>query len=244
MINIAICDDDEYFCKSLEELIYEYKSYYGVKGEVEYFTSGEKLLEHVENQTKFDLIFLDIELGTTTGIKVGAKIRKEFDDHISKIVFVTSKEGYATKLFDVQPLNYIKKSIDFDKEKLFEIIDLASKLLHLEKGIFNYKVSHEHKSIRFNEILYFVKEGRKIKIVTTTKTDYFNSSLEKVISMCPKIFVVPHSSFIVNWEKVKYVDNKCLIMENNDQIHISQNREKVIRDMLVNFDKEVSDDIL
>lgn len=43
------------------------------------FYRGEKLIEFLKNKDKFDLIFLDIELGNTTGIDVASHIRNKFD---------------------------------------------------------------------------------------------------------------------------------------------------------------------
>lgn len=75
-----------------------------MKIDVEVFDSGESLLEFIKKEHGFDLIFLDIEIGTTTDIVVGRKIRSELDDYISKIVFISSKEGYERKLFDIHCL--------------------------------------------------------------------------------------------------------------------------------------------
>jgi len=89
MLNIAICDDNKYICSIVEEIINDYKKKSEKEIRVEVFYSGEKLIEYLKNKDKFDLIFLDIELENTTGIEVASHIRNKFNDHISKIVFIT-----------------------------------------------------------------------------------------------------------------------------------------------------------
>ena len=55
------------------------------------FYSGEKLIEYLKKEDKFDLIFLDIELGNTRGTEVASHKRNKFDDYMSKIVFIHQK---------------------------------------------------------------------------------------------------------------------------------------------------------
>ncbi len=242
LVNIAICDDDEYFCSVLERYILEYRDKYLLNADVKIFYNGDELLKYTENEHKFDLIFLDIELDTKTGIEIGNTIRKDMDDHISKIVFVTSKDGYEPQLFGIQPLEFIKKPVN--KDKLFEVIDLVLKLLHIEKANFTYKKAHYFINVRIDEIIYFEKEGRKIKIVTTTGVDYFNGTLEQIRLENPKIFAVPHNSFVVNWEKVDRYIKDQLIMKNGDKVPVSQRNAKEMRLKLMNFEREVGYDTL
>lgn len=96
MLRIAICDDNNSVCSEIEKIILNYQKYSCVKFDIDVFFTGESLINFIEKERDFDLIFLDIELGTTTGIEVGSKIRVEFDDHISKIVFITSKTDMKT----------------------------------------------------------------------------------------------------------------------------------------------------
>lgn len=130
MITIAICDDDNYICSQIEKYILNYSKTKNIKFDIEVFYSGESLTNFIMKEHSFDLIFLDIELITQTGVQLANKIRNEFDDYSTKIVFITSKDGYEQELFDVQPLNFIKKPIDF--EKLKKCIELTIKLLGID----------------------------------------------------------------------------------------------------------------
>ncbi len=150
-VNIAICDDEDYFRSSMENLILEYKEKNAMEIYIEPFATGEELLRYIENEHRFDIIFLDIELNTKTGIEIGNTIRKDMDDHITKIVFVTSKDGYEQQLFGIQPLEFIKKPVE--KDKVFYAIDLGLKLLNIEKAIFTYKKAHDFINVRIEEII-------------------------------------------------------------------------------------------
>lgn len=236
MLRIAICDDNNSICSEIEKIILNYQKYSCVKFDINVFYTGEALINFIKNENDFDLIFLDIELGTTTGIEVGSKIRQEFDDHISKIVFITSKNGYESQLFDIQPLNFLRKPID--PQKLQKCLDLTIKLLGRENKTFEYKKDYDVVKVKIKDILYFEKEGRKTKIVTTFCEDFFNETILSIQNRVPQIFIEPHGSFLVNFEKIIRLQKDYLIMTNNKEIPVSQRSLKNIRTMLLDSEME------
>lgn len=233
MIKIAICDDDKYICCEVEEYILEYAKSRELKIVVDVFYSGQKLLEYMKLENTYDLMFLDIEIGSSTGIEVAKKIRDDFDDHTSKIVFITSKDGYEVELFSVQPFEFIKKPID--KDKLFRVLNLAEKLLVINEQTFTYKKSFDLIKVNVGEILYFEKEGKKIKIVTSNDEDYFYDTLENIMLQLPSTFVKSHSSFIVNFEKIKYLKKESIKLVNDDEIPLSQRNRATLRKKMVDY---------
>lgn len=71
-MNIAICDDEKPFRDSLEKHL---KTYYNEKSiplNILHFSSGEALLN---SQILFDLVFLDVEMGTLNGIDTGKELK-------------------------------------------------------------------------------------------------------------------------------------------------------------------------
>jgi len=56
-------------------------------------------------------------------------------------------------LFEVQPLNFIKKPID--SRKLKKCIQLAIKLLKIENKSFSYQKGNKIKRVDIKDILYF-----------------------------------------------------------------------------------------
>ena len=236
MLKIAVCDDDNTICSIIEKNIIDYGKASYVKVDIETFNRGEELLEFIEREHSFDLIFLDIELGTTTGIKVGTKIREDFDDHISKIVFVTSKNGYENELFDIQPLNFLRKPIDISK--LQKCLDVAIKILGIENKTFEYKKGVDVVKVSLKDILYFQKEGKKIKIVTMNGENFFLETLAGIQNKLPEIFIEPHGSYLVNFEKIIRSSKDKLILVNKIEIPVSQRNLTNIRAMLLKSERE------
>lgn len=236
MLRIAICDDLKDIGSEIEQIIINYGKKEKVKLEVEVFTKGEDLLNFIKNEHKFDLIFLDIELISTTGVKVSQTIRNDFDDHISKIVFVTAKNGYEMELFDIQPFNFIKKPIDV--EKIENCLRLLIKITGMERNLFEYKIGHDNFKIRFEEILFFESKGRKVKMVTFNGEYVFYNSLNNVKNSVPNFFVIPHTSYLVNYNNTKTIGRNEIIMVTGDVIPISQRNANQIRKQIAIFEQE------
>ncbi len=239
MLQIAICDDNVEVCTELEKLILEYAKINNIKVDIEVFNQGDSLIQYIEQEHKFDLILLDIELGDTTGVFVGEIIRNKFRDHISKIIFISGVSGYEMELFNLQPLNFLRKPVD--KNKLFKCIDLAREIFNITTEYFEYKINYATKKVPFKDIIYFESSLRKIIIHTTTSQDEIYNSLVKIKLTLPRLFVIVHQSFIVNFEHVVSIEKSELTMSNGDKIPISQRKLKNIRTIQLAIEKEKRD---
>lgn len=236
MLRIAICDDDDTICAGIEQILINYSKNLIDKIDVEVFNSGEELLSFIEKTYSFDLIFLDIELITTTGIKVGTCIRETFDDYISKIVFISSKNGYESQLFDIQPLNFIRKPIK--DEIVHKCVRLAIKLIGRENQTFEYKKDYDLIKVYIKNIFYFEKIGRKIKIVTSYGEDFFYETIKSIHDKVPSIFIMPQSGFLVNFNKISRLQKDNIILIDGTEIKISRRNLTSIRTILLNLEKE------
>lgn len=236
MIRIAICDDNNSICSEIEKIILDYQKRNCEKFDIDIFYTGESLIKSIESEHSFDIIFLDIELGTTTGIEVGNKIRGEFDDYISKIIFMTSKNGYESQLFDVQPLNFLKKPIETNK--LQKCMDLCLKLFGRENQTFEYKKDYDIIKVKIKDIVYFEKEGRKIHLVTTKSEDFFNETISGIKARLPQNFIEPHESFLVDFNKIIKLTKNYIIMVNQKEIPVSRRNIQAIRTMLIDIERD------
>ncbi len=236
MLKIAVCDDNKYICADIENILRQYGENSDSKFDIDLYYTGEELIEKMSNDKKYDLIFMDIELNTTTGIIVGTKIRNELENYISKIVFITSVEGYQNQLFDIQPFGYIKKPVDM--EQVVKYAKLCLKVLDKEKFVFKYQLGHEFKQIEVKNILFFENKLRKVKITTCDFSEEFYGTIKEVKTHLPENFILVHASYIVNLKYIKTVLKDSVILQNGIIIPVSKSNLKELRKELV---KEVRD---
>ena len=236
MFKIAICDDVEDVCSELKTMIIDMKDSL-IRGDIiiDTFYSGEALLENIE-ESPYDLIFLDIELGEINGVEVGHIIREQMEDYITKIIYISSKDIYDRQLFDVQPLHFLKKPID--SKKVFADIQLAMKISEKENKNFEFKSFRKTVKVPYKDILYFESKGREIFLFGTKNNYNFYGNIKSLEEVLPKFFIHPNRSYFVNYEFITCFKFEELIMTDGSIIPISRNKRKEIRELQLVFERK------
>lgn len=243
MFSVAICDNEAVICSSLEKTILEYEQikYGKTKSNIEMFYDGNKLIEYITQGNRFDLIFLDIEMNGINGVEVGKYIRKQMNDYITQIVYISGKQQYAMELFQNQPLNFLLKPID--ENEVINYLEVARRRLDHNGCFFEFMENREYYRIPCRDILYFEVQERKIRIITTSGIYYTYKKLNNVKEIVGKIasrdiencdFISVHKSYYLNFIQVISYSYEEMKMSNGDIVPISRSNRKNIRDYVLN----------
>ena len=229
---IAICDDNKIQVESTKQFIEKTS----IAHDIKYFTanSGEELLEMERIIEDFDIIFLDIEMDGLNGIETAGEIRKTNNRAI--IVFITGFKDYALEAYELNTFHYLLKPIS--QEKISELmtniirrIDEIRAYQDTEK-IFTIKTKSKIIQLPYNEIYYFEKILRRIKVIyfegDTTYTGTISTLLEEIDN---NYFIRCHQGFIVNRYKISKYKNDSIYLRDIDKIiPVSRsNKENVIK---------------
>ena len=237
MFKIAICDDVPSVCSDLKAMIMDMKNDLICKEiTIDTFYSGEALIDNIKEENLYDLIFLDIELGKINGVEIGHIIRKQMEDYVTKIIYISSKDIYDRQLFDVQPLHFLKKPID--SKKVFDVIQLAMKISEKENRNFEFKSFRNTIKVPYRDILYFESRGRKVFLMGTKSNYTFYGNINSLEEVLPKFFIHPNRSYFVNYEFVTCFKFEELIMTDGSVIPISRNKRKEIRELQLVFERK------
>ena len=140
-MKIAICDDMELYRKDIIDAI-DSKKLLGDFVEYTEFDSAEALLVAYET-TKYDVIFLDVEMAKLNGIDAGIQIRNKNNKTI--IIFVSSYPHYSIPAYECEPLYYLTKP--FKNNDLTKVFNKISK--NVNSGII-IPNTDENKLIEFD----------------------------------------------------------------------------------------------
>jgi DNA-binding LytR/AlgR family response regulator len=95
---------------------------------------------------------------------------------------------------------------------------------------FHYKTKEQHKIVKYSNILFFQKDLRKVIIHTTKGVDEFYSSMDKLMNDLDMTnFIIPHGSYIVNKEKMIWINKDKLLVDGSDmEIPISRRYQRYV----------------
>lgn len=226
-IKIAICDDINEMCVCIENKVEGILKNKSIGYEIDIFNSGEELCRMLD-EIRYDLIFLDIEFPKMDGIEIGKYIREIKKDNITQIVYVSGRKKYAMELFQVRPIDFIVKPLE-DKQ-LERVIDIYIDIMGGMKNFFEYRKSYSHKKVELYKIMYFIRDNRKVTVVTSEEKDAFYESLEKVYERVKQYdFLFIHKSYLINYRYIETIRYDSVTMTDGTEFLISQSRRKEIR---------------
>lgn len=160
MIKIAICDDEKVITSQIDNIINGICVREGIPFDTDVFFSGNGLEKEIMSGTKYDIIYLDIQMVNGDGITTAQNIRKM--DENALLIYVSGYDKYMMELFRLDVFAFIKKPINSDKfMKIF--LDANQKICN-QRIYFPFHYKSEEYKIPCIDILYFESSGRKIHI--------------------------------------------------------------------------------
>lgn len=112
---IAICDDSDTDRQYIAGLADRWAANTGHTVQISTFVSAGSFLFHYAERNDYDILLLDIEMGTMDGVTMAKKLRQEND--AVQTVFITGYSDYILEGYEVAALHYLMKPVK--AEKLF-----------------------------------------------------------------------------------------------------------------------------
>ena len=192
---------------------------------------------NVINDKKVDLIFLDINMPSISGLSFAKSINRDI-----RIIFTTAYREYAIDGFDLQAVDYLLKPISFDRllQALNKYIGENSCLKKNDPlpadtdrpDHFFARSDRKMVKICFNEILYIESIGDYVKIHLEGKTVVTRESMSGIEAKLPQsAFLRTHRSFIVS---VGHIDSFTseYIETGKNQVPVSRTYKEMVLERL------------
>ncbi len=230
-MRIAICDDNNDYINIIENYIEKLNK---SNAECDAFESGESLVSaYIDNNERYDVIFLDMEMKKLNGIETANKIR-EIDEH-TIIIFVTSHTEYMKDSFKCSPFRFLVKPVEYSEfQEVFH--DISTKLKKQRKT-FTFTENKTRVRLFCDDIIYCESQDHWIRIYTKdqaykvckTLTD-LHESLDK------EMMYRVHKSFVINFQFVKSMKENVVQLYHCDRlIPISRSYKKAVIEEYTNF---------
>jgi len=200
LYRIAICDDEDVFIKSTKELVHNVLHEQGIAHEITCFTDTPPLLERLARVPNcFDILLLDILLGSENGVELAKKLRS-MGSEVS-ILFTTSSPDFSLEGYSVYPLNYLLKPIQRD-----QLAKALKKDLQKERKPRTVLLPVRNGNVLVDmHTVYYIETINRLAIVrTSTKEIDCPGPLHRILNLFPPdTFIQCHKSFWVSASKIK-----------------------------------------
>lgn len=229
-MRIAICDDDNNCINIVENYIEKLKT---STTECDAYESGESLFfAYTDNNERYDVVFLDMEMKKMNGIETANKIR-EIDEH-TVIVFITSHTEYMKESFKCSPFRFLVKPVEYNEfQEVF--YDICKKLKKQRKTL-TFTENKAMVRLFCDDIIYCESQDHWVRIYTKEQTYKICKTLTDLYeSLDKEIMYRVHKSFLINFQYVKS------IKESNIQLYHCEKLIPISRSYKKSVIKEYTD---
>ena len=178
------------------------------------FDNAIDCIDFLKNN-KVDLMFLDIEMESLTGIQLinALKVRPE-------VIFITAYDSYAIEGFELEAADYLLKPVSFERfvksadrvyNKIFsrEGVKMSSghsPEMHATGRYIFVKTENRLQKIPVDDILYVEGQGDYLRIYARTMKVMTLQNFKKIESVLPESnFIRVHKSYLVALDKIENV---------------------------------------
>lgn len=177
------------------------------------FTRPNDALKHL---AKFpvDLLFLDIQMPSVSGVDFYKKIRQE-----TMVIFTTAHSEYAIEGFNLSAVDYLLKP--FTLERFVQSVNKANDYYNYQKQSDNFtqqylyvRAAYSLVKIDIRDILYIEGLDDYLKIHISGKNPIVaRMTMKNITEKLPsKEFIRVHRSYIVPFSRIETVRNKVITL--------------------------------
>ena len=227
---IAICDDCDVDRQYILNMVTLWGERSGYIVHIDRFSSAENFLFHYAEESDYDILLLDIEMGTMDGVTMAKRLRKENDT--VQIVFITGYSDYILEGYEVAALHYLMKPVK--EEKLCAVLDRAAQKLAKNEKVLNFEIGGEMIRVPIYQIRYADVFGNYVTIhaLSDVTVKMTLSDLEKQLD---ERFYRAGRSCIVNLSQISRVTKAEIKLSDGTAIPLPRGAYDGINRAIINM---------
>lgn len=241
ILYIAICDDEEYFRKNIEELVLKYLRNIGFECKIDTFESGKRLVEIGVGILQYDMIFLDINMAELDGIETAKRIRKFTKDVF--IIYVTAYVTYALEGYKVDAIRYLLKDGDCLESAVNECLETVISKMNYKEIKYTFEFLEGKENVLLDNIIYIESNLHKLVFhVLKNKVNRYSMYKKLDVIAEPLIkhgFCRIHKSYLVNLKYMDSIERYQAALSNGVTLNIAKPRYKTVQYEYITYRGEI-----
>ena len=216
---IAVCDDNQEDGSYIASAINEWAKEENHSVHIDVFPSGESLLFQYED-TKYQILLLDIEMGGMSGLEVARRVRGE--EGRAEIIFITSHFEFSGEGYEVDALHYLVKPVS--REKLKAVLTKAAQRLSLAPPSLVIVCNNETIKLYESDILYIESFLHYISIHTASCEYRIKANISAFKERLSDDFYQIHRSYLASLKHIVKISRTAVWMDNGIQLPLARGK--------------------
>lgn len=226
-MKIAILDDSKEDLRQIKSVISSYYESLNTSADIRLYSSAESFFAKY-SPGFYDLIIMDIYMGTMTGMDAARKLRDAKDT--AALIFITSSDAYAVESYDVQASYYLMKP--FDPEKLCRILSTIQLRPSQNSRYIELISDRTPVKIPVRSILYVDTYRNAIQVHTTDAgiiRSYMTFQKFEEILDGMKCFLSCYRGCIVNMDHIEEITGEGFLMDSKELVTVRKRGSNAIK---------------
>ncbi len=222
-MKVAIIEDEQVHKKLLSEYLIKWSKDSGISIDITDFDSAESFLFEWEENSDFDILFVDIQMKEINGIEMARQVRQKDSDIV--IIFTTGLSDYMEEGYEVGALQYLIKPIN--EEKLRKCLNRVLEKKKVEQFVV-VNTKDGIRKLNADNIVYLEARGHNTLMELIAKEGAkevieLNDSLSQLESQLDgKQYVKCHRSYLCNIAKIHHIEKTDIYFDNGSSIPVSR----------------------
>ena len=227
---IAICDDADADRRYVSDMVKSWAAHDGHTVHADTFSSAESFLFHYAEESDYDILLLDIEMGAMDGVTMAKQLRKENDT--VQIIFITGYSDYISEGYEVAALHYLVKPVK--KEKLFSVLDRAAEKLMRNERVLNFEVGGEMVRVPIYQIRYAEVFGNYVTVHAASDI-HIKMTLGEIEKQLDDRFYRVGRSAVVNLTQISRVTRTEIVLADGTAIPLPRGAYDGVNRAIINM---------
>lgn len=227
---IAICDDADADRRYVSDMVKSWAAHDGHTVHTDTFSSAESFLFHYAEESDYDILLLDIEMGAMDGVTMAKQLRKENDT--VQIIFITGYSDYISEGYEVAALHYLVKPVK--KEKLFSVLDRAAEKLMRNERVLNFEVGGEMVRVPIYQIRYAEVFGNYVTVHAASDI-HIKMTLGEIEKQLDDRFYRVGRSAVVNLTQISCVTRTEIVLADGTAIPLPRGAYDGVNRAIINM---------
>nr|MBQ4457160.1 response regulator transcription factor [Clostridia bacterium] len=178
--------------------------------------------EIFNSDLRFDLVFLDIQMGEIDGISLAKKLKERNNKVV--LFFITNYDEYQDDAMDLHAFRYFSKPFDlmrlyYGLDKAMEYIDGAYIDLYLYGD-------NAQQRVLVDDILYITRNMRKVFLITNLQEFRLREEFDEFCRKLPiRFFYQVHKSFFINLHYVERYSYSEVYLTDGTRIPVAPRKQ-------------------